>query len=778
MRVTTLWLFVCATNIAQADISINNQQLSTNNELYDISQDLGQTVGNNLFHSFDRFNLNAGEIAQFSGSAQIQNVISRVIGNEPSLINGTIRSLMPNADFYFLNPNGIVFGEFAQLQVPNSFHASTADYLKLSDGGEFHARFPERDILSIAPVSHFGFLGGTPSAIQFIDSSLTLQSQKQFSIIGGDIVIAGGRFEVPDGQVKMLSLGEGEINEIELNDPDWSLDSFNRLGNITISERGFALVVAGEQGGQILTRSQNMLLTGEYVDLVADFDRTDIADEIDLRVTGKLTIADGAQIHASTKTDDAGGTIRIDASQLEMIGGGQISADAISTGNGGNIKVTAGQIILDGLSRHLQTVFRTNIKAPASSGIFTVSIGQVADAGSSGMMSIDTDYLLIKNLAQINAATINSGNAGAIHINAKQLFIESGGGILSSTLGQGDGGSINITSDNIILANVGLINSSAFGLSTSHAGSININTGNLNLLDGGNINVSTLGFGNAGTISINAAQSIYISGQSAAEMDSIYDILNAQTGGALSQVGLKKQDVVGASGIFAAVVNAGAKAAGTIEIQAERIEMNQGATISSENRGQGDAGQIEIQANDIYLTQSTITTETQCGGGGNITLQTHQLLHLNRSQISTSVGTGIGQGGDITITNPSFSILNQSQIIAQADAGNGGNIRIIADQFLQSPKSLVSASSRLGIGGNIEITPPDETVSSGLLSLNKSFAEQAQIKDVCKAAIAGQLPTEFQQPLTLKVNMYRFQNDFVGNWIPSFTQHLNLSTCQ
>ncbi|WP_353571006.1 hypothetical protein [Candidatus Albibeggiatoa sp. nov. BB20] len=73
---------------------------------------------------------------------------------------------------------------------------------------------------------------------------------------------------------------------------------------------------------------------------------------------------------------------------------------------------------------------------------------------------------------------------------------------------------------------------------------------------------------------------------------------------------------------------------------------------------------------------------------------------------------------------------------------------------------------------------PDETVSSGLLSLDKNFAEQAQIKDACKAAIAGQLPTEFQPLLTFKVNLYRFPNDFIGDWIPSFASYLSSSTCQ
>ncbi|MCV6637606.1 hypothetical protein [Candidatus Albibeggiatoa sp. nov. NOAA] len=74
-----LCLLVCLTNMAQVEISINNG-------LYNIPQEFGQTVGSNLFHSFDSFNLNAGETAQFIGSEKIRNVISRVTGNEPSLI--------------------------------------------------------------------------------------------------------------------------------------------------------------------------------------------------------------------------------------------------------------------------------------------------------------------------------------------------------------------------------------------------------------------------------------------------------------------------------------------------------------------------------------------------------------------------------------------------------------------------------------------------------------------------------------------------------------------
>jgi len=95
---------------------------------------LGRQHGGNLFHSFQDFNLNSSESATFSGPNNVSNVISRVTGGNPSNIDGLIRSTMPNADMYFLNPYGIMFGPNAQLDVQGSFHASTADTLhKMAD---------------------------------------------------------------------------------------------------------------------------------------------------------------------------------------------------------------------------------------------------------------------------------------------------------------------------------------------------------------------------------------------------------------------------------------------------------------------------------------------------------------------------------------------------------------------------------------------------------------------------------------------------------------------
>jgi filamentous hemagglutinin family protein len=89
---------------------------------FQIEANLGQQVGGNLFHSFQDFNLQSHESATFSGPDSINMIFSRITGGNPSQIDGTIRSTIPHAELFFLNPAGIVFGEQARLDVQGGFH--------------------------------------------------------------------------------------------------------------------------------------------------------------------------------------------------------------------------------------------------------------------------------------------------------------------------------------------------------------------------------------------------------------------------------------------------------------------------------------------------------------------------------------------------------------------------------------------------------------------------------------------------------------------------------
>src|SRR4030095_8425914 len=77
---------------------------------YNIQAGMGATRGNNLFHSFSQFSLKAGDIATFTGPPNIQNILSRVTGGRPSSIDGAIRSEIAGANFFFINPSGVLFG--------------------------------------------------------------------------------------------------------------------------------------------------------------------------------------------------------------------------------------------------------------------------------------------------------------------------------------------------------------------------------------------------------------------------------------------------------------------------------------------------------------------------------------------------------------------------------------------------------------------------------------------------------------------------------------------
>jgi filamentous hemagglutinin family protein len=193
----------------------------------------GTQVESNLFHSFDTFSIPSGNIASFEHDAGIANILSRVTGIFPSKIDGLIEVLQNNgaassANLFLINPNGIIFGKDAALNIGGSFIASTANSIKLSNGSEFSSVNPTNNqILLIVSVPTGLQLGTNPNAI--INESLSIDADgltvglavkpgKTLALVGGNVELPGGYLTALDGRIELGSVASpGLVNVSETN---------------------------------------------------------------------------------------------------------------------------------------------------------------------------------------------------------------------------------------------------------------------------------------------------------------------------------------------------------------------------------------------------------------------------------------------------------------------------------------------------------------------------------------------------------------------------------
>jgi filamentous hemagglutinin family protein len=158
-----IWLMAASVSSVEAQIipdgtlGQENSRVIPNLEVNGVGSEViegGAIRGANLFHSFSEFNIGEGRGAYFSNPAGIVNILSRVTGKNPSHILGTL-GILGNANLFFLNPNGIIFGPNARLDLRGSFLATTADSFVFDSGFEFGASNPQPPLLTInIPVRH------------------------------------------------------------------------------------------------------------------------------------------------------------------------------------------------------------------------------------------------------------------------------------------------------------------------------------------------------------------------------------------------------------------------------------------------------------------------------------------------------------------------------------------------------------------------------------------------------------------------------------------------
>lgn len=625
--------------------------LPDGNAVYTIDASVGTMRGNNLFHSFSQFDLIAGDTADFTGPPNINNIIARVTGNNPSMIDGTLQSSIPGANFFFINPFGIIFGPNAQINVSGAFTATTAAYVKLADGGRYDARNPANDILTAAPVRAFGFLDA-PSAPITVDASFLFQAEGTgFSLIGGDIkLLNGAGLFVPSGRINLLSIqsaGELTFDATDLFAPV-SLDNFSQLGLISIDGGGGigGIDVSGTRGGRIDVMADTLRMVG-LTTLEADNSGPDPGLGINVNLRSELFM-DQSNMGAFTLGSGQAGSITIQAQTVSFhhseVSTATIHSDDNSTGNGGDITINAQSIQFDG------GTIGTSTFTPGNAGNITITAPD-----------LEMGYLFL-------FADTTGGGAGRITIVADNLHLLGSTSISSRTLGPSAGGDINVTASQLLidgtgqagLKSISSATSADFNPNTGPGGNISIHADTVKVVHGGQISASSDTSGAAGSITIDANNRVLVTGQSAIGVSS-----------------------AGSSG-------------GDVTITAGNEILLEHSAVSAE--AFGDGGNVTLTAPSlIYLLHSQILAQSDTGNGGNVTIDP-QLIVLNNSLIKASAITG--NGGNIGIVSD-FFLASESVIDASSEFGLQGTVTIdspnadLAGNFVGLSADPLDADSRL-----------------------------------------------------------------------------------
>lgn len=639
---------------------------------------LGRTVGANLFHSFSRFDVLAGQGATFLGADSVLNVIARVTGAQASRIDGTIRTAgMPAANLWLVNPNGVLFGAGATIDVPGSVYVSSADYLVLGGGsGRFDAADPGRSVLVASAPSAFGFADGPVGDLVLEGTRIVRPSGTGFALVGGDVRLADAEIDIRSGSVQIgavASRGEATIG----SDGRIDYSRFGAMGDVALS-RSTSLVNQGRENIDVSSvRSTSgpgggrVAIHGGRIDfnsgaIVADNLATRDGGRIDITATESITMDGNSLVSISSRAAGAVDGIRIDAPRVAVAGRTEIRSEARGTGAGGTIDISGRELAFDGNA--------------------SVSTSTFLEGGRGGTVRIAArDTLDLGGTVFVQSVTRGAGDAGAIELSARDIRIGERASILALgfTGSSGDGGTISITAGGTLAffgTGVGLPRSENALISTSangsgNGGAIAISAGRLDMGALALIESRSRGDGNAGSVRIDAG---------ATRIDG---------GAAINSL------------------SEGRGNGGLLDLRLGAFELAGGATLSAEAQGTGLAGDIRIAADGMALQGGRITTAAAISDGGNIEIDPGAFFFLDDALIETSVRSGAGDGGNIRIgaasAPPQFLVARDTRIQANAFGGDGGNIDIAVDYLVLDATSTIEASSALGIDGVITFANPE-----------------------------------------------------------------------
>lgn len=684
----------------------------------------------NLFHSFEQLGLDPQQVANFLAQPQLRNILGRVVGGDPSVIQGIIRVSGGNANLFLMNPAGFVFGPGAQLDVPGNFTATTANGIQLGDEW-FNAAGGNNYSNLTGDPSGLGFTMANPGAIVNA-GDLILAPGQTLALVGGTVANSGS-LSAPGGQVILASMPEpgvvrfsqpGQVLSVEFDlDPqgnlpaDWALPMAQLGELIDLSHNydlGFTLLPDGSVqlsvnpgGSAPVEPTAGTTIVGGSVDVTSTQGTggTIAALGQGVYLQGAQLSADGSQgggfvavggAYQGQDTLPSAQTTRIDRAS-------RISANATTQGDGGQVIVWA-----DDSTQYQGSISATGGNQGGNGGFVEVSGAQTlqfsgsvdtsAPQGTSGTVLLDPQDIIIQanppapdQTSEALDGAINSGDGGTAtdfvlsntsltSLVSGNLFLQASRDIIS--LGGADLNFFQQTAGETVTFDAGrniTLNSNL----TTAGGAVNLLARSGNITLGGSIKTS------GGAISLTAnSGTINASGGDASEVRNGGNIgnnftLNSSTnnnnnGGNIS-LSAGGDITVG----FLSSTSGGSGSGGNISL------------ISSGGNINATASNIPVNLSSASGTVTTglIVSGSTSGSGGTVTLSAPGNIQVGAIGTGTGSTTG-GSGGAVNITSTGGSVnavstgtfsglanlssLQFGAIATGSDNGNGGAVTINA----------------------------------------------------------------------------------------------------
>ena len=259
----------------------------------------GTTVEQNLFHSFESFDIDPGKRVFFFGPNGVNHIFSRVTGGDPSQIDGVLGTFGSDADLFLINPNGVVFGPEASLAVQGSFIATTADGVQLGGSGQFSAIMPTTDnLLAVDPSAFFFPSVGQPGNIQIVQSTLLVPAGEALVLLGGNITADNGSLVSDGGRLEMGAIATADIVTFSPIDYALLIPETAQRGDIQLTnDTSISFFnVASDQATSIRVYADNLDISNDTLFNTAINTGLDLSDRqtgtIQINATGNVTLSD------------------------------------------------------------------------------------------------------------------------------------------------------------------------------------------------------------------------------------------------------------------------------------------------------------------------------------------------------------------------------------------------------------------------------------------------------------------------------------------------------